>query len=217
MLPGWLFPPDVLGLRTSLMLGPRAMPIPMNDARLSSTRRWESGNWEIRLGDAASVLPLLLHDPEEVEGLPSADAGAAGTDKMGGVHSPAPGSRDGASGEKLNVRFSGGGTLARLNLAGVSAVGCVWAGSEVGGGGAEAISIVGEANDQVVESGVGGAPRFWPGPKSNLKPVSRTGFGRAGSDVSSVGAGLGWYMSRRQLGCLICGVWVRDGGELCEL
>ncbi len=100
----------------------------------------------------------------------------------------------------------------------------------------------GEASDQVVESGVGGAakPRAGPGPKSKLKPVS-TGFGRGRSNVSTtglgrgrsnasttglgrgrsnasrVGAGLGWVRSRRQFGFRSWGVSVRDGGELWEL
>jgi hypothetical protein len=196
------------------------MPIPINAAGSSSAGADRSGKLEMKLGDAASPPPLLCVPlaPPEVDGRPSA-VDAAGTDRIGGVHSPTLGSRDGASGEKLNLRVRGAGTLARVNLAGDSLfAGVVWDGSDVGGGSAEpTASPAGDANDQVVESGVGGPIMPGVGPKSKLKPVSTTGFGRARSEVSSVGAGLGWLRSRFQLGWRIWGVLVREGGELCEL
>src|SRR5690349_19480313 len=119
---GGLPPPAVLGLLVSLMLGPRAIPIPMNDKRSSSPGNADSGNWEISRGEGTSLL-LVTPDPLEVDGRPSAADAPTGVDSTGGVHSPAglpiPGSRDGASGEKLKLklRLSGGGTLARVNLA----------------------------------------------------------------------------------------------------
>jgi hypothetical protein len=99
----------------------------MNDALLlSADSSEESGNCEIKLGEAASLLLplplplwlwLWLTGPEEVDGLPSAVCAAKGAGRSCGVHNPAPGSRDGASGEKLKERFSGGGTWERVNLA----------------------------------------------------------------------------------------------------
>jgi hypothetical protein len=217
-------PPDVFGLLTSLILGPRAMPIPMNAAGSSSPCPDRSGNLERKLGEAASPPPLVgPPGPPDVDGRPSMVAPAAGDDRIGGVHSPPGlpkvGSRDGASGEKLNFKLSGAGTLVRVNLADDSLLTCTWDESEVGAGSVEPMSPAGDASDHVVESGVGGpiTPGPGPGPKSNLKPVSTTGFGRPRSSVSTVGAGLGWLRSRLTLGCRSWGVFVREGGELCEL
>jgi hypothetical protein len=179
----------------------------MKDAA-SSSLGTDSGNWEINLGEAARPPPAPLPPPgpAEVDGRPSAAGVGAVRDRGGGgVHIPGLlmlGSRDGASGEKLNVRLSGGGTLARVNLDGSVLGGCVWAvGSDVGGGKADeafsvvvlVVVVVGDASGQVVESGVGGAPAPELRPKSKLKPVSMTGFGGRGrsEDVSTVGAGLG--------------------------
>jgi len=202
-IPGFL-PPDVLGRLISLMLGPRAMPIPMNAAGSSSTGPAFSGNLEMKLGEAASPLPFPVPlGPLDVDGRPSAVVAASGADRIGGVHSPPAwlfrvGSRDGASGEKLKLRLSGAGTLARVNLVTGSLFAWVWDGSDVGGR-AELISPAGDASDQFAESGVGGPILVELKPKSKLKPVSITGFGRACSAASSVGAGLAWFKSRLKL------------------
>lgn len=173
------------------------MPIPMKAAESSSPYPDKSaGNLERKLGEAASPPPLVgPPGPLDVDGRPSIVVPAAGDDRMGGVHSPPGlpkvGSRDGASGEKLNFKLSGAGTLERVNLADASVFTCAWDGSEVGGGSVEPTSPPGDASDHVVESGVGGPITPGLGPKSNLKPVSTTGFGRGRSSVSTVGAGLG--------------------------
>lgn len=107
------------------------------------------------------------------------------------------GSREGASGEKLNLMFSGGGTWERVNFPlsvggaaapEVLAVGFGGCGSAAGDrvDEPEPLSLLGD-NGQVVESGVGGAATPVPDPKPKLKPVSITGArrGRSGSGAGA--------------------------------
>ena len=172
------------------MLGPLAIPMPINEAASSSLIN--SGNLEMNEGEAAK--------PEDVEGRPSLSAIVGGADWSGGVSMsaaafPSVGSREDASGEKLNSRLSGGGTLARANLAASEDSFCPVCIVREPGPENGPLSVVGDGSGQFDESGVRGVEI--PGPKSNLKPVSTRRLGRP---VSDVGVGRDLFGSGLQLG-----------------
>lgn len=145
-----------------------------------------------------------------------------GAEYNGGVRVPKVGSREEASGEKLNLSLRGGGTLGRVNLG--RSVSSGDDGEVVVGAGAEAIATPGAAADSVTgeltcqweESGVKGpVVVVVVVPKSNWKPVSMKGIGLGGSagEMAVVDAVVGGTRIGR-LGLDLRGVVEREGGEL---
>lgn len=164
--------------------------MPINAAASSSPIG--SGNLERNDGEAAN--------PEDVEGRPSFSAIVGGADRSGGVSKSAAafrsvGSREDASGEKLNSRLSGGGTLGRANFPTSKDSFCPLCIDREPGPDDGPVSVVGDGSGQFDESGVSGVEI--PGPKSNLKPVSTRRLGRP---VSDAGVGTGLLGSGFQLG-----------------